>query len=357
MTFNIGNITKGVGEAKTGCVNSVTGIFIGLFLFSLAFLPAWCSVRGVREYSEEIAGISLITADEAKGKSGLVKIHGDVDPGDVDYFTQYIECMDENIDVFWYRYLLREYGETTDSEGEKSGHWTTLDDIEYIADSFMIGDIEVDPRDATIKLDDYETVQDKGGEVVGDLWLLEEYLPVDDVRYFTVVGEIIGDRIDGGDPFFVSDMRDQELVTTLAGEESTLRWIFTIMSIVMFFIAFNLIIGPLLFILKYVPVIGKGVRFAIGIISLVLAVILVLIIKFVIAYWWLLILLLAGLVVLIVVLASKRETKTTGHVEKKVIAEEKTSGKKKKPSFCPKCGDPVDPDEKFCNKCGHKLVE
>jgi len=27
----------------------------------------------------------------------------------------------------------------------------------------------------------------------------------------------------------------------------------------------------------------------------------------------------------------------------------------KKPSFCPSCGDPVSPDEKFCDKCGQKL--
>jgi len=369
MNFNIGSVGAKVGEAKQGCMDSISGIFIGFILFAVAFVPAWCSVKGVREYSEEVAALQLITAEQAANSEGLVKFSGDVEAYD-DYspieFRPECGGTKSAVDVFWYEWELSEYTESTDSDGEVSGNWNTLDSGSDIIDSVTVDEIEVQPGSATTKFQNYESCEDGGIEQHGEQKLEVDWLPVEIVSNLTVVGEIHNGAVSSGDPFFISNLPPDQLVARLASEENVMRWILTGASILLFTIAFNLIIGPLLFLLKFVPVIGGGLRFFIFIGSLIIAIILVLLIKFVIMFWWLLILLMLGVVVLVVVGANKKKAahaatpaavptsaptrpETSQDVSQAPIPDGKGFG------FCPSCGDPVSPGEKFCNNCGQKL--
>ncbi len=369
MVINIGG---GVAKAGKGCMNSIAGIFFGVFLFGLAFLPAWCS-ENVEEVSKLVDKLPMTSLADASSTDGLIKIQGE--PVDVDYidFTQR-GCPDlrNGLDVFWYEWTLYEYTEhevtSTDSDGDTitriEEDWEVQETESDVAD-FSIEDIEVHPGSARVLLVDADSCDDRGSEIIGEEWLHVEYMPVDDLDTLLVIGEKSGDRIRDGHPFIVTDLNSLELVAQLAQEEATERKVWTFISILLFFIAFNLIIGPLLFVLKYVPVIGKGLRFMIGVGSLILAVIFTFLTKFIIAFWWVIVLLLIVIIVILINKSKKKEAPAPAaspvpapapapapEVHK---AEEDTDGSK--PEFCPKCGDPVDVNEKYCTKCGHNLFD
>jgi hypothetical protein len=382
-------MAKGFRKAKGGCADSVGGIFFGIILFMLAFWPAWCSVRGVESVSKNVDAIPLMTAAQAAGASGMVKIQDT--PEDIEYISLDLECRDinEEIDVFWYTYTLKEYTEhyetqtrteTRDEGGQEVEHqyedqvlvqdWETIDEETEVADSFMLGEIEVDPGTAQIRLENTQTCEDKGREEIGEQWLTVEYLPVDDVTQIMVVGEISGNKIRSGDPFIVTDHSPESLVSAMAGEEKGARMGLTILAIILYFVSFNLIIGPLLFLLNYVPIIGGGLRFGIGIGSLILAIVWVFLLKFIIAFWWAIILVLIILIVLLINFAKKKhhddEPPAGTHAEPvqppqaqpvqappaEPAAPEGGAGMHK----CPNCGEMNDADAKFCSGCGEKFT-
>jgi len=367
-------LAKGFRETKQGCADSISGVFFGFIIFALAFWPAWCSVKGVEAVSEDVAALELLTPAQAEGRTGMVKVHGM--PEEVDFIELDIECRDinEEVDVFWYHTVLKEYTEhpekrehtETRTEGGQEVEytveeevmvqdWEVMEEQQDVAGSFMLGEIEVDPSEANDRLTDYETCEDKGRERLGEEWLLVEYLPVDNLAELLVVGEIRNNSISGGEPFIVTDRSAEELVGQMAAAESGTRTMLTILSIVMFFISFNLIIGPLLFLLKYVPFIGGGLRFGIAILSLILAIVWVLILKFIIAFWWLILVLLAILIILLVAIGAKRAPKAAAAVTEAAVEPPLAAIGEERSNFCPKCGDKVEPGEKFCDKCGEKL--
>jgi len=360
-------LARGFRKGKQGCMDSVSGIFIGIILFMFAFWPAWCSVRGVEAVSKDIEGLPLLTADAAEGQSGLVKIQDEV--GDIDTFDFDPDCgAEDEVEVFWYSWELKEYtthmetrtrtetrvenGQDVEYEYEDEVEvedWELIDSEEEIGDFFYLGNIEIRPRNAQLRFDDVELCEDKGREDIGEEWLRVEYLPVDNIDKLLVIGELDGEEIGGGDPFIISDQSPDELVSAMAGEEAGARLAWTIFAIVLFFISFNLIIGPLLFLLKYVPLIGPGLRFGIGIGSLILAIIWVMLLKFIIAFWWLIILIVIAVVVLLV-MASKKKKDAADDVEEEEVVEEVQMLE------CLKCGEINELDAKFCANCGEPMV-
>ena len=120
--------------------------------------------------------------------------------------------------------------------------------------------------------------------------------------------------------------------------------------------------------LKYVPVIGGALRGMIAFGSLILAVIFTFLVKFLIAFWWLVLIILIVLIIWIITASKKKkaalEVATAAPSapapppapKPEVHAAEPDTGTAT-PKFCPKCGDPVDPNEKFCTKCGHNLID
>ncbi len=357
MGFNIGG---GIAKAGKGCLDSIAGIFFGVILFGLAFLPAVCS-ENVEEVSKLVEELPLTSLTDASSTDGLIKIQGE--PSDVDSIDFRQEgCSDlrNGLDVFWYEWTLYEYTErevtSTDSDGnsytEIEEDWEMEETESDVAD-FSLEDVDVNPDSARVLLVEADKCDDRGPEIIGEEWLHVEYMPVDDLDTLLVIGEKSGDRIRAGHPFIVTDLNSPELVAQLAQEEATARTVLTIISIVLFFIAFNLIIGPLLFVLKYVPVIGKGLRFMIGIGSLILAVIFTFLTKFIIAFWWVILLLLIVIIVVLVNISKRKEAPAPAPEVHK--AEDGTG--ESKPKFCPKCGDPVDVNEKFCTKCGNNLID
>jgi len=376
-------LAKGFRDGYKGCMDSVTGIFVGLLLFLLAFIPT-CYSTQVAKVSAVVEELPVMSPGDAEGASGLIALQGTVDAAE--YEEIYIDCsgVDDYVDLFWYDYEYYEYTEhmetrqrtetevrdgkeveVTYEDEELVEDWELLDSEGYMSPSFDMGNIEIRPSGGDIRLTDYRTCEDKGREQVGSEWILYKYIPLDSVSDMLVVGNISSDKISSGDPFIITDMNMDELVQALVTGEKTTSMVLTIVAILMFFIAFNMIIGPLLFMLKYVPIIGAGLRFLIGIVSLILAIVLVLLLRLVFAFWWLILIIIIGIVVFLIVRArNKADEPEVGQAESKPAYEppsedaaSPSGAEEDKPNFCPECGDPVDPGEKFCNNCGHKLSD
>jgi len=222
-----------------------------------------------------------------------------------------------------------EYEDTVVEEREYED-WDEIVNETEVA-TFFLGDIEIKPEKSDLIITNHETYDSKGRERIGEKWLTVKYLPVEKVREFLVVGELAGNTISSGKPFIVTDLTDTALVERKAKAEAGARTGLTILAMILFFVAFNLIIGPIVFMTRFVPVIGPGIRFMIGFGSLILAIILVLIIKFVIMFWWLLLLILAAIIVLIAIAASKKKTAAVPVVETPTVSEAETSTSEDEP--------------------------
>jgi hypothetical protein len=318
-------IAKGFRDTKSGCADSFGGIIFGFILFFVAFWPAKCAVTGVEEISRIIEDLPLQTSSEVAGASGLVKIHGQ--PSDFEGIDLEIDDPErdyhDEIDVFWYHTVLKEWTQHTEprthtetkiEDGQEVEYeveeqvevedWEVMEDYSEISD-FYLDDIEISSDGAELILTDTENYSSMGREEIGEEWLEVDYIPEDDIGDLVVIGEINGDRISSGHPFIITDVSDSQLVERKKSAEKGTRTGLTIFSIILFFIAFNLIIGPLLFLLRFVPVVGPGIRFVIGIASLILAIVIVLMFQFILRYWWLLIIL-AIVIVGVVLMTMKK---------------------------------------------------
>jgi len=380
-------LAKGFREGKKGCMDSIVGVFFGFIILILAFVVTYSSVKGVKETSKDVAALTAQTPDEVKGKSGLVMIHGE--PNVTDPVQSPLECEDvtEDTDLFWYHLVLKEYIRHTVPEERTETRYENGEEVEYTIEEqvekeewvenrdetrtagFKLGDIAVSPNGARVELDRKDNCSDKGQERITrppQQWLTLDYVLADGIGEVYVVGNLSHDEISSGEPFIVTDKQPGELVQTLATEEKTNRIFLTVVSMFLFFLAFNLIIGPLLFILNYVPLIGPGLRAGIGCISLILAIVLVVLLQFLIKFWWAIVLLIVVLIVLAAVIAGKRkkpheEAPPAHPVEEPpaphasptpVPAPAPTPAPAAGHKHCPNCGSEVPEGSKFCPSCG-----
>lgn len=209
MGFNIGT---NIASAGKGCFDSVAGIFIGIILFGLAFIPTWCS-ENVEEVSKIVDETPLTELADAGSVEGLIKIQGE--PQDVDYIDDFEAAGCSGIsrgqDIFWYEWVLYEYTEHEESYTDNDGDtrtrivedWEEQESESDIAD-FYLEDIEINPADSRVLLVDIQACDDKGDEELGEEWLHIDFKPADYLDTLLVVGEKGGDSISSGHPFIVT---------------------------------------------------------------------------------------------------------------------------------------------------------
>lgn len=353
-------LTGKIEGAKKGCIDSVGGVVLGFLLFFLAFIPTYCSAK-VKEQSKQIARMELQTPDEVRNGSGMVMIHGT--PEEIDPISPPLECEDieRDTELFWYHFLLKEYRQHEETRsstmpgGEEAEDVYMVEDWEDVREEtriagFRLGDIQIRPADARTEFDDFRQCEDKERERLGAQWLTLEYILPEEVGEVYVIGNLSNNRISSGTPFIVSDKEPERLASTLAAEEKTTRFLLTAVGVILFFISFNLIIGPLLYLLQMVPVIGSGLRAFIGFLSLILSVVLVLLLQVLIRYWWVIVIIFVGVVLLIATLGRKKKQ------PQKAAAPASASGTPSPGTSlkarCSKCGSEIPEGSKFCQNCG-----
>jgi hypothetical protein len=250
-------------------INPYTRLIIGLLIFIIALWPATMAGQKVSPMPVSVDKSSALTPDQAEGRTGSVEITGTPEISQ----PLSIEIGDErrDIEAFWFR---KSYYSWDAGDGNSEGKWS-LNSTEESMARFKLGKIEVIPVGGSWRLEGFESEDmDEPDPDQTHTWTSYEWISADTAssQNLTVLGNISGDRIEGGDPYIIANSDNPDLGQILESGKAPNRTLLTIISVIMFWIAFNLIAVPILKLLNSKATIGSGMRMGIGIGSLILAI-------------------------------------------------------------------------------------
>ncbi len=201
----------------------------------------------------------------------------------------------------------KEYKETVETKKLEEGWHTIKTDNKWT--KFNLGSIVVDPIGAKTVLHYQENVidnvyipeanteffvpefADKASSKVGDTRLTVKYIPTNTTML------VIGTVRDGemasvyGDTFIISNLDNTALIRNLEQGEKTARWGMRFASWVLYTLGFMLILGPILAMLDFIPIVGKLSRGLTLVLSALISLFLVAIGVFIVRYFALIFLL------------------------------------------------------------------
>ncbi|MCX6645782.1 MAG: hypothetical protein NTY09_05425 [bacterium] len=249
--------------------NPFTRLIIGLLIFMFALWPATCATMKVKEVPVPIDKSSALTPAQAEGRTGPVEITG----APVIDQPLSVEIGDErrDIEAFWFR---KSYYSWDAGDGGSEGKWS-LNSTEESMARFKLGKIEVIPVGGSWRLEGFESEDmDEPNPDQTHTWTSYEWISADEAasQNLTVLGNISDNQIAGGDPFIITNSSNPDLGQILESGKAPNRILLTIISVIMFWIAFNLIAVPVLKLLNSKAAIGSGMRMGIGIGSLLVAI-------------------------------------------------------------------------------------
>lgn len=305
-----------------------SSIGCGMVLLLVSFLAIVYSVNGIREDSQIVNNLELISATTVDSDNrGLVKAYGKLTTNQdtLNITIPKVECINNDCDfavsidelkfddllyysISYQRYeVVREVKETgtnTDSVSEEvtySYEWVEKDSKERWAEQIMIGDFSLEPEDSRLMIDfseeeildvvisGVEELETYGRtnlpEEIGNTRVILKYIPLDETEYI-IVGEQKGNSIDGGSIFILTDRSDAELVDSLRSGESFIRWTARFFAWVLLTFALTMMLSPILTFTDFIPVAGKLARRIATIISAVISFIIILATVFVLNYWF-----------------------------------------------------------------------
>lgn len=309
-------IARGFRGAKSEIFGAFQGIAIGIVLFFVAIGVSTCQAE---KNAKDTAKYEAITATDAAGKSGMYIVTGSAELVD--------KIKPPNFDkpVLYYKWEKQEYckeivtethtetvtedgvdKEITVEEQKEVWDWKTLEDRTMYA-NFKLGPITVKPQSARLDLPTQNSEKSLGkNKANNDEREVLEYKELP--SQLTVVGNLSGDSISGGDQFWVTTKNKDEIVATMKSEEKAQNIGFFIVAVLLFTFSFNLLLGPILLLTKIVPFVGGMIRGVVFFVSLIIAVVIVSVIKIVLLYWWLILLvILLAVGIAVSVALSKKE--------------------------------------------------
>lgn len=300
--------------------------------------------EGFHKSSEVVGQLQLQTPMEVAGQSGMVKVGGEVN------VVSSVEAPEVG-EVLYYSYAQQEYQEVEETEYDTQTVYEDGREIEETVETtklvdkwvdttskdgtwadFSLGDIAINPSGAKLKID-YQTAEywadsfgdweklESGESRTPELYderLVVTYLDMDED--LIVIGDLSNDTISGGDEFIITNKSESQLQSTLENEETFWYWFIKFIIWLLLVIGFTSIIGPLLALLDFIPLVGDAARNVAGLISAVLAFLIVLIGSLLIKFWWLflilLVLVIGGLIALVLYIMKKKD-KEDGEVKDK----------------------------------------
>lgn len=287
--------------------------------------------------SAVVADLPLLSATEVGNNQGLVKISGEAvvansieapEVGEVLYYDYKVEIYQE-VEEKEIEYRTRvEDGVEYEDEVEKTvlvEKWVEEESDGPNWADFKLGNISVVPTGADARLDYEEKVlylpadEEEWSELgtnqkitpeLDDERMTIRYLDLDEE--LIVIGEVSGGKIAGGDEFIVTNRGDAELIAGLKSEENMWYWVMKFIIWLLLFIGLSSIVGPVLAVLDFIPLVGSAARWVGGVIGAILALIIVVVGTLLIKFWWLwlilIVLLVAVLAVILVYYMKKNKT-------------------------------------------------
>jgi hypothetical protein len=117
------------------------------------------------------------------------------------------------------------------------------------------------------------------------------------------VGEIDHNKVSGGDEFIIANKSAESLISSLKSDETFWYWFMKFIIWLLLMIGFTSIVGPIIALVDFIPLVGSAARTIAGLISAVLALVILVIATLVIKFWWLLLIMIVlGMAVLLVLL-------------------------------------------------------
>jgi hypothetical protein len=282
------------------------GILIGLILIIISFFVVWHS-ENLEKSSAAIKKFPLLSAEQAVGKSGMVKIQGLVtstpiknakDPRDLLYYHQTREELEMVKSTETETRVVTKDGQdieqTIEREVEKP-EWVSKLDEEKWAPIVLANKIGITKPEAARRILNltsiFSDVQEKVRENVGGVLANEPLI---------VIGEINNDMISGGHPFIISNLSDLALIASLESSESTAWWLWKLATLLLFGIGLYLLLGPVLLVLDIIPVLGNIGKTGLLIVCLLIGLVFTVFSSIIINYWYIILIIIIALAVYLV---------------------------------------------------------
>lgn len=273
-------------------------VAIGLLFYS----------EGFHKSSEVLQDLSVQSPDEVVGQSGMKMIEGTAriesalsapGVGDVLYFDLKKETYEEVEEKEYETRTRTEDGQEYEDKVETTKiveKWVEKEGVDGKWANFYLGEIKIVPKDASLRLDYVKKifVEGENGELVeakgetpalGDKRVVVQYLPLK--QKILVVGELQDNKIAGGSEFIITDKSADDLMNTVQNEETFWYWFLKFIIWLLFTIGMTSIVGPIIALVDFIPLVGTAARNVAGFISAVLALIIVLVASILIKFWWL----------------------------------------------------------------------
>lgn len=328
-------ILKRFGRLK----GSIGGLCAAPVLVIIGFLVLFGGERLTKK-SEVVEELSLEQAIEVTADSGTHKLAG------VPTIEEAAKAPEFG-NTLYYNYRLEEYREVEEVETETVTRVENGKEIEDTIErtkivekwveeesrsewaTFKLGTYTIKPSGAKMEFDymtktyyeDYFefTELDSGRTItpeLGDRRIVIDYLAVDED--LIVVGDISGNTISGGDTFIISNKNDEELITELKSEENMIYWAMKVGAWFLFTIGIMSLLGPILSIIDFIPLVGKSASCAASIVAGLISLGIVLAGTIIIKYWLIcLVLLVFGVFGLAALLAYLVASKSDGKKKEK----------------------------------------
>lgn len=335
----LGGIAKNTSNKVKNLRGSIGGVFVGILFVLIGFFLIYGSVKWVKNNSTVVEQLELQSAQGISSDAGLVKVNGVPKVTDEDFEFEYTKCLDEFCfedeqveetlsDLLYYSVTYERYEQyeekETKTEVKDTGAEEVTEEYEvieikegwkeksstYAIADFKLGEIEIDGNGAKRMFDtDSQTIEnvvlpadiddedyiveghaEEASDKVGSTRMILKTLRPDDK--IIVVGEVSNDKIDSGEPFIVTNYSESKLSESLKTEEKTGRLMLRIGAWVMLTLGFMLIIGPLLALASFIPVVGGAARGLAFVLAAVLALVILIMGVLIVKFWWLFLLVL-----------------------------------------------------------------
>jgi len=316
----------------------IGGICAAPIFAILAFLLLFGGEK-LAKSSEIVEELDLEQATSVTADSGMHKMEGT---------PEIVEAAvaPELGNVLYYKYTQQEYEEVEEKEYETVTKIENGQEVEETIErtklvekwvdgetksawaTFKLGRYTIDPEGAKMEIDvDTKTYYENYlGEYddssagradtpdIGDRRMIVEYLPTDE--QLLVVGEISGTMVKGGEAFIISNKGNEGLVSDLKSSESAVYWAMKIGAWLFFTLAILSLLGPILAMVDFIPLVGKSATCAASIIAAIIAFVIVLMGTLIIKFWYVFVILMVLgfgvlIAILILVLTRKKGGKET----------------------------------------------
>ncbi|MCC7478519.1 hypothetical protein IT575_08680 [bacterium] len=309
-------------ESKATCMDSFGGFFLGILLFCITFALPYCAATQEKD-SKDIAKLEVRDVAAGVPSDGKALISGPltatntpVPPLDsrtgaqkagttIIYYQYTMDLWQTHTETHTETRTVTENGqdiEITEEVTEDVSEWVNQRDERRWA-QLSVGTVIVNPERCDIDLPEIEIYRqelpNQRREVVTAILLPDQVLLAAELQSGQVAPE--------PDFYRLTTKSKDELVASLNSAEESSRWIKIVLSVILWTVALNLIVGPAMVIFNIFPIkaVGCGLRALVGLVSFLTALALTFTMYVAIRYWWAVVLALILLTWLLVTVVKK----------------------------------------------------